>query len=171
MTTRLIPLILATLLLAGSAAAGPRTVVVTFDDLPYQGEGRRLCDREQALALTREFLTMLEPLDAHATAFVNEGKVCEARRDDVLPAVLNLWLDAGIDLGNHTFSHINPHQTTAQTWLDDVDRGARSRGRCWPRAGGPCTGSAIPICSPARRRTSMTPWPPVWQSGATMSRR
>ncbi|WP_339914392.1 polysaccharide deacetylase family protein [uncultured Brevundimonas sp.] len=124
MKMRLIPLVVLALLLASPAAAGPRTVAVTFDDLPYQGEGRRLCDREQALDLTREFLTMLEPLDTHATAFVNEGKVCEAQRDAILPAILDLWLDAGVELGNHTFSHINIHQTTAEAWLDDVDRGA-----------------------------------------------
>lgn len=124
MSLRLIPLILAALLLAGPAAAGARTVAVTFDDLPYQASGPQLCDPVQALALTRDFLAMLEPLETHATAFVNEGKVCDARRADLLPQILNLWLDAGVDLGNHTFSHINPHQTTAEAWLDDVDRGA-----------------------------------------------
>ncbi|RYG12488.1 MAG: polysaccharide deacetylase, partial [Caulobacteraceae bacterium] len=38
--------------------------------------------------------------------------------------VLNAWLDAGLDLGNHTFSHLNVHRTTAEAWLADTDRGA-----------------------------------------------
>ena len=38
--------------------------------------------------------------------------------------MLNVWLDAGLDLGNHTFSHINIHRTTADAYLADVDAGA-----------------------------------------------
>lgn len=179
MSLRLIPLIVAALLLAGPAAAGARTVAVTFDDLPYQASGPQLCDPVQALALTRDFLAMLEPLDTHATAFVNEGKVCDARRADLLPQILNLWLDAGVDLGNHTFSHINPHQTTAEIRIRRPPKpgsttstvARRSPGPCWRPGVAPCTGSATPICSSARRQRSTMPWPPVWPIGATLSRR
>ena len=38
--------------------------------------------------------------------------------------MLNVWLDAGLDLGNHSFSHINIHRTTADAYLADVDAGA-----------------------------------------------
>lgn len=111
-------------LIAGPVAAQTRTVAVTFDDLPYQASTEALCDPEQAMALTRDFLAMLEPLDSHATAFVNSGKVCEAQSPTLLPEILNAWLDAGIDLGNHTASHINIHTTTPEAWLADVDAGA-----------------------------------------------
>jgi peptidoglycan/xylan/chitin deacetylase (PgdA/CDA1 family) len=115
----------AVLLLTGQAGAAPaRTVAVTFDDLPYQASEAQLCDPAQAMALTTDFLTMLKPLRARATAFVNEGKVCEAQRASLLPRVLNAWLDAGVDLGNHTFSHPNIHRMTAEAWLADVDAGA-----------------------------------------------
>ena len=120
------PLLVAAVLfgLAAPAAAGQRAVAVTFDDLPYQAADAVLCDPAQAMALTEDFVAMLRPLDTRAAVFVNEGKVCDAHRADLLPALLNVWLDAGLDMGNHTFSHINIHRNTVEAYLDDVDRGA-----------------------------------------------
>lgn len=112
------------LLMAGPTAAQTRSVAVTFDDLPYQASEAELCDPAQAMTLTRDFVAMLKPLKARATAFVNEGKVCEAQLARLLPRLLNVWLAAGIDLGNHTFSHINIHTVTVEAWLADVDAGA-----------------------------------------------
>ncbi len=114
----------ASLLLVLPAAAQPRAVAVTFDDLPYQGPQADLCDPDKAMALTRDFTAMLKPLDAHATAFINEGKVCDEQRALLLPKILETWLNAGVELGNHTFSHPNIHRMTVEAWLTDVDHGA-----------------------------------------------
>lgn len=122
--TRLIPLLIGLLLVASNASAQHRTVAVTFDDLPYQASAEALCDPEQARAMTHAFVDMLRPLETHATAFVNEGKVCEAQRATLLPELLSIWLDAGIGMGNHSFSHINIHRNTAEAYLADVDAGA-----------------------------------------------
>lgn len=111
-------------LIAGPVAAQTRTVAVTFDDLPYQASSEALCDPEQAVALTDGFLAMLKPLESHATAFVNAAKICDAQAPILLPRILNAWLDAGLDLGNHTASHINIHSTTPEAYLADVDAGA-----------------------------------------------
>lgn len=111
-------------LLTAPAAAQDRAVAVTFDDLPYQATDSELCDPASAMALTEGFVAMLRPLDTRAAVFVNEGKVCDQRRAELLPALLNVWLDAGLDLGNHTFSHINIHRNTVEAYLVDVDRGA-----------------------------------------------
>ena len=124
MTSR--PFLLAAVLigLAVPAAAQQRAVAVTFDDLPYQASEAELCDPVRAMALTEDGVAMLRPLDTRATVFVNEGKVCEAHRAVLLPALLGVWLDAGLDLGNHTASHINIHRTTVEAYLADVDAGA-----------------------------------------------
>ncbi|NJC40997.1 peptidoglycan/xylan/chitin deacetylase (PgdA/CDA1 family) [Brevundimonas alba] len=111
-------------LLSAPVQAQQRAVAVTFDDPPYQATEAELCDPVRAMALTRDFVAMLRPLDTRATVFVNEGKVCEERRADLLPALLNMWLDAGLDMGNHTFSHLNIHRTTVEAYLADVDAGA-----------------------------------------------
>ena len=112
------------LLLTQTAIAQDRRVAVTFDDLPFQADAATLCDPARVMAITRDFTAMLKPLDTHGVAFVNAGRLCEAERDALLPQVLNVWLDAGMDLGNHTFSHINIHRTTAEAYLADVDAGA-----------------------------------------------
>ncbi|MFN3557658.1 MAG: polysaccharide deacetylase family protein [Brevundimonas sp.] len=122
--TRILLAALAALTLSSPAVAQQRAIAVTFDDLPYQAADAALCDPRAAMALTTGFVDMLRPLDTHATAFINEGKVCEAQRATLLPQVLNAWLDAGLDLGNHTFSHLNVHRTTAEAWLADTDQGA-----------------------------------------------
>ncbi|MDB5470262.1 MAG: polysaccharide deacetylase [Caulobacter sp.] len=120
---RIAALVASLTLLAVPAAAQTRSLAVTFDDLPYQAADAALCDPKAAMALTNDFLRMLKPLKSNATAFVNEGKVCEAQRPTLLPRIEAAWLDAGVDLGNHTFSHLNIHTTTAEAWLADVDRG------------------------------------------------
>ena len=110
--------------LAHTAAAQDRRVAVTFDDLPYQAADAALCDPASLMRLTTDFVAMLRPLDTPATAFVNEGHVCAPTRASTLAGALDVWLDAGLDLGNHTASHINIHDTTAEAYLADVDAGA-----------------------------------------------
>jgi peptidoglycan/xylan/chitin deacetylase (PgdA/CDA1 family) len=129
-------------LLASPAAAQDRRVAVTFDDLPFQATDQALCDPAQVRALTNAFLDMLAPLNSRATAFVNEGRMCDDIRSEVLPDILNAWLDDGYGLGNHTFSHINIHNATPEAYLEDLDRGdditrpllqARGRDLVWFR--------------------------------------
>ncbi len=125
---------------AAFAQTPHRMVAVTFDDLPYQASAEALCDPETALRLTTDFLAMLRPLETHGTAFVNEGKGCDATRAALTPTILSAWLEAGLDLGNHTASHINIHRNTVETYLADVDAG----GDLHPRgAGGAGTAAAL----------------------------
>lgn len=107
-----------------SAQTPDRFVAVTFDDLPFQGPNEPLCDPQAAMAITTGFLAMLAPLETHATAFINEGKGCDETRAEVMPAVINAWLDAGLGMGNHTANHINIHNTTVEAYLADLDAGA-----------------------------------------------
>lgn len=116
--------LVAALVLVTPAAAQDRRVAVTFDDLPFQTDAATLCDPARLMTITQDFVAMLKPLDTHGVAFVNAGKVCEAERAVILPRVLNVWLDAGLDLGNHTNTHLNIHRTTVEAYLADVDAGA-----------------------------------------------
>ncbi len=123
MIARLLTAALATaLLLAGQAAAQPRTVAVTFDDLPYQASAAELCDADTLAALTDGFIAMLKPLDARATLFINRGKVCAAQADR-MRGLLTGWLAGGFVLGNHTANHPNIHRMTVEAWLADVEAG------------------------------------------------
>jgi len=123
MIARLLTAALATaLLLAGQAAAQPRTVAVTFDDLPYQASAAELCDADTLAALTDGFIAMLKPLDARATLFINRSKVCAAQADR-MRGLLTGWLAGGFVLGNHTANHPNIHRMTVEAWLADVEAG------------------------------------------------
>ena len=52
-----------------------------------------------------------------ALGLVNTGKQCD------LEPVLNAWLDAGQDLGNHTYSHRDLNSTPVAEYEDDIVRG------------------------------------------------
>ena len=109
--------------LTGPAMAQDRRVAVTFDDLPFQATDQALCDPAQVRALTNAFLDMLAPLNSRATAFVNEGRMCDDIRAEVMPDILNAWLDDGYGLGNHTFSHVSLHAVDLDAYEQDILRG------------------------------------------------
>jgi peptidoglycan/xylan/chitin deacetylase (PgdA/CDA1 family) len=96
-----------------------REVAVTFDDLPAtHGNIERMAD------VTRKLLQSIEKNNVPATGFVNEGKLY--RSGGLNPravALLKMWLDAGLELGNHTYSHIAIDQVPLEQYKDDVIRG------------------------------------------------
>jgi peptidoglycan/xylan/chitin deacetylase (PgdA/CDA1 family) len=81
-----------------------RTVAVTFDDLPFTGDGGKT-----SLDGLREFTAkLLKTLGAHkipAIGFVNERKLEREGEREARIALLKMWTDAGLELGNHTFAH------------------------------------------------------------------
>jgi peptidoglycan/xylan/chitin deacetylase (PgdA/CDA1 family) len=96
------------LALAATAAA-PATaeeVAVTFDDLPTMALSP---DTPYAAQTTRLLLAGLKRHHITATGFVNEVKL-EARDKTQRIGLLQQWLAAGMDLGNHTYDH--PHFAT-----------------------------------------------------------
>lgn len=101
----------------GRAEAPSREVAITIDDLPLAGAGGS-CDLER---LKRFTATLLEPIRADRipiTGFVNENKC----RGD-LRGILDMWLDAGAHLGNHTYSHPDLNNTPLAQYQADVIRG------------------------------------------------
>jgi peptidoglycan/xylan/chitin deacetylase (PgdA/CDA1 family) len=100
----------------------PRTVAVTIDDLPTAsvlGE-----DIESAERITTDLLAALLRHRVPAIGFVNERKlqprgVVEPRR----VALLERWLDAGMELGNHTYSHPDLHHTPLPVFEREVIAG------------------------------------------------
>jgi len=104
-----------------TVAGGQRAVALTFDDLPMTGGP---CDAAAALALNRDILEALAAANAPAVGFVNAGRTCGGPAASVRDEVLEAWLDAGHDLGNHTWSHPDLETTPLAAYLEDVDRGA-----------------------------------------------
>lgn len=86
-----------------SAQTSQRTVAVTIDDLPVVSTRSDLKNRQQ---ITKKLLAHIKKAKVPAIGFVNENKVyAKDKRDEKQIDLLRLWIAAGLELGNHTFSH------------------------------------------------------------------
>ena len=94
-----------------------REVAVTFDDLPALGP------LIQMRSITERLLKTISSNKIPAIGFVNEGKLHVAGEQEERTALLQMWLDAGLELGNHTYSHINMDQVSLAAYEEDVIRG------------------------------------------------
>ncbi len=102
------------------AQAPAREIAVTIDDLPLVSGNMPLADIQAA---TEKLLAALKAEKIPATAFVNESKLYRTGEVDARIALLRAWRDAGVELGNHTFSHPSLHTTPLAAFEDDVVRG------------------------------------------------
>jgi peptidoglycan-N-acetylglucosamine deacetylase len=107
--------------------AAERTLAVTFDDLPATSAGVVANDVASLEELTRKLLTAVRKYSIPAVGFVNEGKlfVQGAGRGEVDGRIglLRMWLDAGLELGNHTYSHRDLNTMSLEQFEADVLRG------------------------------------------------
>jgi len=99
-----------------------RKMAVTFDDLPYAAVGPSQ-DLSNAQRATKEILRVLQAHHAPAVAFVNEGKLQTAGEVDARTALLRQWVDAGMILGNHTYSHPDFNSVTVEQFEDQIIKG------------------------------------------------
>ena len=106
-------------------APGPsRTMAITIDDLPTASVLGG--DIERAEQTTRELLAAIRRSGVPAIGFVNEGKLqAGGAIDPRRVALLQQWVDAGLELGNHTFSHTDLHRADLESFQQDVLRGER----------------------------------------------
>ena len=99
----------------------PRTVAITIDDLPA-ANANGMTGRE-IVEMTTKLLTTLSEQKAPAVGFVNEQKLYKLGEVDERIKALNMWLDEGFELGNHTFKHTSLNKVPLQAWEEDVIRG------------------------------------------------
>jgi peptidoglycan/xylan/chitin deacetylase (PgdA/CDA1 family) len=117
--------ILSLTLLLGSLALGQeprsdRRIALTFDDLPFGGPDLGL---SRIRAENEAILATLRRAGVPATGFVNEGKLYVPGEIDARTALLEKWLEAGQELGNHTFSHLSLRDTPVPAFEEDLVRG------------------------------------------------
>jgi peptidoglycan/xylan/chitin deacetylase (PgdA/CDA1 family) len=99
-----------------------REVAVTFDDLPIAGVLSH--DPVSSRAITSTLLAAITAHHIPAVGFVNEGKLHRDRGADAKRVdLLRMWLDAGLELGNHTYSHLDLNSTPLPAFEEDVLRG------------------------------------------------
>jgi peptidoglycan/xylan/chitin deacetylase (PgdA/CDA1 family) len=108
----------------GRASATAKTMAITLDDLP---KSNGVEDIEGARTTTASILRVLKAHQAPAIAFVNEGKLYTGAQ--IVPdrvALLQSWVDAGVPLANHTYSHIDINNVPLEKYQDDLVRGERT---------------------------------------------
>ncbi len=101
--------------------APPRAVAITIDDLPAASANGMT--GQEIIEMTTKLLTTLKQQNVPAVGFVNEQKVYKLGEVDDRIKALNMWLDDGFELGNHTFKHTSLNNVTLQAWEEDVVRG------------------------------------------------
>lgn len=68
-------------------------------------------------------ISALQAEQVPATIFINERQLNVQAQRDARVAVLERWLDAGFDLGNHTYSHPSLNNVPLAQFGDDVVKG------------------------------------------------
>jgi peptidoglycan/xylan/chitin deacetylase (PgdA/CDA1 family) len=105
---------------AGNQNTG-RELAVTFDDLPVVSTRNDLPAQKE---ITTKLLKNITASKIPAIGFVNEVKLYQQnRRDEEQIELLRMWLAAGLELGNHTYSHLDLHVTPLEQFENDVLQG------------------------------------------------
>jgi peptidoglycan/xylan/chitin deacetylase (PgdA/CDA1 family) len=93
-------------------------IALTFDDIPGSAIPLvRRCDDAAKLRWNEKLIGTLRRHHAPALGLVVGSNAC----GDLQP-FLNAWLDAGHDLGNHTFSHRDLNSMTVAEYEEDIVR-------------------------------------------------
>jgi peptidoglycan-N-acetylglucosamine deacetylase len=102
------------------AAPATRRVAITIDDGPVVNEMQDLANFER---VSTGLIGALQAEQVPATIFINERQLNVQGQRDARVAVLERWLDAGFDLGNHTYSHPSLNNVPLSQFSDDVVKG------------------------------------------------
>jgi peptidoglycan/xylan/chitin deacetylase (PgdA/CDA1 family) len=100
-------------------------MAITIDDLPYMHLGPAENYLPNVTRGTREILRVLRAHRAPAVGFVNEGKLWAPAQRDERVALLRQWVDAGMTLGNHTYSHPDLNKQTVEQFQREIVDGEK----------------------------------------------
>ncbi len=108
------------LCLGAPSLRAQKRIAITLDDLPFHPASAALEDQR---AQTRKLLAALTRHRVPAIGFVNEDKLLVKGQVDGRIGLLEQWLDAGMELGNHNFGHVGFQATPLPAYEDAVVRG------------------------------------------------
>lgn len=104
--------------LAAQQQQQQRQIAITLDDLPCAGGCR---DLSEIQSINSRILAALRGVPA--IGFVNESGLNVRGERDARVAQLEQWLGAGLELGNHTYSHPDPNKVPLEKYEDDIVQG------------------------------------------------
>lgn len=94
-----------------------RSIVISLDDLPMADD---TLSPSMLRINTKKILSALSRHHAVGIGFVNAKKI---KKSGPGLELLKMWVKAGMELGNHTFSHLDLSETDLKTYEDDILRG------------------------------------------------
>ncbi len=98
-----------------------KNMAVTIDDLPAHLIRH---DSATLLQMNREIIGHLLGASVPAIGFVNEGKLYENNRLVAFKSqMLSEWTSAGLELGNHTYGHLDYNRLTPADFFVQVEKG------------------------------------------------
>ena len=99
-----------------------RQVAITIDDLP--AASARSMSAAVIIEMTAKLLAVLQQEKVPAVGFVNERKLFynSGEVDERIKA-LNMWLDAGFELGNHTYAHTSLNKAGLKEFEESTIQG------------------------------------------------
>ena len=94
---------------------------VTIDDLTDMSVGNETQLRKW---VNEEIVKVCVAHDVPAIGFVNENKVYKnGQIDSASVNMLKFWLDHGLELGNHTYSHLDYNKVAPEEFFKEIERG------------------------------------------------
>ena len=110
------PLLLCTVLSAVmSIPARAQQIAFTWDDLPAHGA---LPAGETRVDIARKLIAAMS--EAHMPPVYGFVNGVQTEWEPLSTPVLQMWRDAGLQLGNHTWSHPNLNQVSLEDWQLDL---------------------------------------------------
>jgi peptidoglycan/xylan/chitin deacetylase (PgdA/CDA1 family) len=109
----------------GQTGTPKKKVCITMDDLPFN---RALSvSKEEMKQWIEKLLDKIKKEKIPITAFVNENKLeTKGKRDPERVDILRMWLDAGVELGNHAYAHKSGNQVPIEEYKEDIIKGERT---------------------------------------------
>jgi peptidoglycan/xylan/chitin deacetylase (PgdA/CDA1 family) len=109
-------------LASGADTPPERAIAITIDDLP--AGAANTMSASDITAMTTKLLGTLREQKIPVVGFVNERKLYfKAGEVDERIKALNQWLDAGFELGNHTYAHTSLNRAGLKDFEDSVIQG------------------------------------------------
>jgi len=102
-----------------------RRVVITIDDLPgaVPGSDKAMGRLSDLKRWNGGVLHALHQHNVPAIGFVIENKLQVSGERDARAGILEHWIDAGLDLGDHTYSHVHFNDVSLEQFEDETLRG------------------------------------------------
>lgn len=128
-----------------------RPLAVTVDDLPLAG-GSLHTNPEEREKITSDLLDVLARHRIQAVGLVIWGNV----RSKTDRRILQMWLDAGHELGNHSATHPSYTTTSSEDYIADVEAGREGLAEFLSRRGATVRYFRFPMLREGETRAKLT---------------